>query len=270
MKELNVSFSYKYVNVSGEKHFQEVVFDGGDTDVPALKEYEKKLREAFSGKNGSAFIASQLDLPELFDFVANYEKDSCWHIFAELDFTAKDISDPRSIQDLVVLAGETAEKGWEKFDVLEKITGRIPRKLYLKEIEQINKAYTREIEALNREHSREIDLVNKSGLKELEHLKKNYMKEIDLITGAHEKEAELTSKTHAKELDSMNRTYEKEIDSIKKNLQKDMELMGRKQEMMVAQLRETSEVIDLYLNGDASSDDVEKLLANIKKMVVSL
>jgi len=269
LKELNVVFTYKYVNSNGDKHDQEIVFDSGGINVIKLKEFEKRLIKAFSGKK-NLFNSSQLELPDLFHFVPNYHTDTSMHSYVSLDFTTHEIMDFRAFSELVYLAEEESEKGWKRFDVLEKVTGRVARNVYLKEIETIHKSHTKEIGLLLREHTKSTNQITKNNNKEISQLKNNYAKEIKLLTGVHSKERDMIDKIHTKEIETLKKSYGQELSASIAEHKKSMGIIERKLNKSKEILTESSEMVDLYLDGEASSDDLEKLVTKIKKIKAGL
>jgi len=269
LKELNVVFTYTYVNSNRVRHIQEVVFESGGINVTKLSEFEQRLIKSFSGKK-NLFNAAQLELPDLFYFVPNYEKDTSMHVFTDLDFTTRDVMDFRDISEVVFLAEQESEKGWERFDVLEKVTGRIARNIYLKEIETIHTNHTKEIGQLLREHTKKTNQITKTCNSEIEQIKKNLSKEITLVAKVHEKELDIVHKTHTKELDSLAKSYKQESLALKTEQKKSNGVLERKLKKAKEMLVESAEVIDLYLEGETSSDEIEKLVTKINKIKAGL
>lgn len=259
MDGINISFSYKYTNVRGTKHLSVIVFRGDNISPDALSECEGRITEAFSGKDNTSFIPSQVGIPDIFDYVPIFENDSAWHKYTGCDITNKKATDNRSFTEFTDMVCAAAEAGWEKFDVLEKVTGRISKKKYIKEIETLSKNYTKEL-----------DLLQKNNTKELELLNRNYNKEIETLNKSRTKEIELLKNAHTKETDSLSRIYEKEQETLKKNHLKEMDLLTKKHDKAKNLLSSAGEVINSYLEGEATSDELEKICSDLVKMVAAI
>ncbi len=248
MKNINIVLSYKYVNKNRDTHFENVIFKGGEITIEELKEVEARLVTLLTGKNTDGFIASQVGVQELFDFVPSYEADSSWHRFTGCDFTRKNATDKRSFAEFAKDVMSASQEGWMTFDVLEKKTGRIPRKRYIKEIDQLSNGFTKEIKQLNTLHAKEMVKADKTNANEVMQL----------------------NKSHAKEAKLLNETYTKETLRLKTNHTKEMELMGDKHNKALKLIDDVSEIIGSYMEGEATSDELEKAGKNAKKVIASL
>lgn len=118
MEAKNTIFSYMYRDGSNYKFHGEVVFEGLSDDV-----VERKIRGAMSGFDNKDFIASQVDIPEVFPFPERYgyneQDDHCWHEFFGLEPTQMDVTDEkhRSISSLAEEFEKIGPDGWKEFDV---------------------------------------------------------------------------------------------------------------------------------------------------------
>ncbi len=248
VKDINIVFTYKYVNARRDNHLEDVVFVGGEITINGLREEEERLVTLLTGKNTDGFVASQVGVKELFDFVPSYEADSCWHRFTGCDFTRRKATDKRSFAEFVRDVEAASLAGWEKFDVIEKKTGRISRRKYIGEIDRLSNGFTKEIKQLNTLHAKE-------------------MKQVDM---AHAKEVGQLNKSHAKEVELLNKTYTKEALRLKTNHEKEMELIVEKRSKTLELIAGVTEIIGSYMEGESTSDELEKAGKNARKLMVSL
>lgn len=247
MKKISVALTYRYANSSAE-HRGEVVFKSSDLTEESFKDLQKRMRDCFQSKSRDSFIPSQVDIPDLFDYVPSFENDTYWHKYTGCDISLKAPSDERTFEEFVISVEEAFASGWERFDVLERKTGRIPKRKYQKEIETLSKNYTKEIEQLNKANSKEIDRLTKLHAKEIENVLKNSTKEINQIK----------------------KSYDKEIENIKKSYTKEMDMVEIRHGKSKNLLLETSECIENYFEGEATSEELEKIGKDVKKMVASI
>ncbi len=247
MKEISVVLTYKYAN-SSASHSGEVVFTGSNLTGSDFKDLEKRMRDAFYSKSRDSFIPSQVDIPDLFDYVPSFENDTYWHKFTGCDVSLKKPTDKRDFESFVGDVETASEEGWGRFDVLERKTGRISKKQYQKEIETLSKNYAKEVEQTNKLNSKEIDRLTKAQSKEIENLIKNNSREINQIK----------------------KSYDQEIEKIRKSYVKEMDLVEVRHGKSKKLLLETSECIDNYFDGEATSEELEKIGKDVRKMVASI
>lgn len=247
MKKISVALTYKYANSSSE-HRGEVVFDSSDLTEESFKDLQSRMRDGFYSKSRDSFIPSQVNIPDLFDYVPSFENDTCWHKYTGCDISLKNPTDERTFEEFVTDVEVVTSSGWEKFDVLERKTGRISKKKYQKEIETLSRNYTKEIEQINKANT----------------------KEIDRLTKLHAKEIEIALKNSEKEISQIGKNYDKEIEKIKKSYTKDKEMVETRHEKSKSLLLETSECIENYFEGEATSEELEKIGKDVKKILSSI
>lgn len=247
MKKFGVVLSYKYSN-SASSHRGEVVFKGSDLDEKSFEDLVKRMRDSFHSKSRDSFVASQVGIPDLFDYVASFENDTFWHKYTDCDISVKKHTDERTFEKFVCDVEKAKDEGWEKFDVLERKTGRVSQRKYQKEIETLSKNYTKEIEQINKTNSKEIDRISK----------------------LHAKEIETLSKNSEREINQLKKSFDKEIEKIKKGYTKEMETIEARHEKSKKLLLETSDIIDNYSEGEATSEELEKAGKDVKKMLSSM
>ena len=109
----NVRLNYLYRDASNYKKWGAVIFS--NPDVWSLKKIEGELTACFEEQ--MYFVASQVDIPEVFLFINDYpfsEDDHFFHEYDSSEPTDEDVNDSRgrSIKDFVEQCKLVKRKGW--------------------------------------------------------------------------------------------------------------------------------------------------------------
>lgn len=113
----NTEFNYLYRDASNYKKWGSVIFSGAPDDLEA---FETEFRAFLD--DGDFFIASQVDVPEVFLYAAGgfalNEDDHCFHEFDSFELTDKEPTDEqdRSIMDFFEAVKEANEQSWKVAD----------------------------------------------------------------------------------------------------------------------------------------------------------
>jgi hypothetical protein len=120
----NTSFKYCYQpsNKNPEKALEgEVILSGWiGLDKPNIKTKIERCLE-----DGQYFIASQLNIPELFpwklpsehpSFHAPTNEDHCWHKFSDINPSSNSPTDHRTMQEFLDGLKRADRDGWKVFD----------------------------------------------------------------------------------------------------------------------------------------------------------
>jgi len=129
---MNTAFNYMYRDGGNNKSYGTVVLAGEITEA-------QKERFAKALNEGEYFIASQVDVPEVFlwDPEADYDPDDpstypeelgagkyfiwddmdhSWHEFMDFDTTQAEPTDPRTIEQFVQAFERAKKAGWKEFE----------------------------------------------------------------------------------------------------------------------------------------------------------
>ena len=109
----NIRFNYLYRDASNYKKWGSVIFS--NPDKLSLDDIEGNLTAYFD--NQMYFIASHVDIPEVFLFINDYpfsEDDHFFHEYDSLEITDEDVNDSRgrSIKEFVEQCKLARRKGW--------------------------------------------------------------------------------------------------------------------------------------------------------------
>lgn len=117
----SIKFNYLYRDGSNYKCWGEVIFSNPEN--LATNEIEEKLFDAFLPDK--QFIASQILVPEKFLFTGgNFtEHDHCYHECDCIEFCKEKPTDTlgRSITDFLRAVETASKRGWEAFDILDRV-----------------------------------------------------------------------------------------------------------------------------------------------------
>ncbi len=109
----NVRLNHLYRDASNYKKWGSVIFS--NQDVRILKEIEEELTACFEEQ--MYFVASQVEIPDVFLFIGDYpfsEDDHFFHEYDSLEATDEDVNDSRgrSIKEFVEQCKLAKRKGW--------------------------------------------------------------------------------------------------------------------------------------------------------------
>jgi len=117
----NVKFIYLYRDGANYKSWGEVIFK--NPELMSLPEIESRLIAAFLEDN--LFVASQISILEKFLFLDEKitEYDHCYHEFDCVEICKDNATDSldRSIMDFLHQVELTSKKGWQAFDILDRV-----------------------------------------------------------------------------------------------------------------------------------------------------
>lgn len=111
---MNLQFHYIYRDGSNYKNAGSIILTGVPKDI---KDFEAKLRKAF--ETGEYFIASQIDVPEVFLYTKEYnvdEDDHSWHEFTDITATQEEPNDSRTPAEFLQKVESQAQEGWKTFE----------------------------------------------------------------------------------------------------------------------------------------------------------
>lgn len=109
----NVRLNYLYRDASNYKKWGAVIFS--NPDARALEKIEEELTACFEEQ--MYFIASQVDIPEVFLFISDYpfsDDDHFFHEYDSIERTYEDANDSkgRSISEFVEQCKFVKQRGW--------------------------------------------------------------------------------------------------------------------------------------------------------------
>jgi len=117
----NIKFNYLYRDGGNFKSWGKVIFS--NPEQLTLDEVATKLIDAFLPDK--LFIASQISIPEKFLFANGKftEYDHCFHEFDYLEICQETPTDDlqRSVTDFLKDVELVSKKGWEAFDILDRV-----------------------------------------------------------------------------------------------------------------------------------------------------
>ncbi len=115
-----MKFNYLYRDAGNYKKWGEVNF--ANSEKMTVKEASARLPKAFD--SGSLFIASQIDIPEVFLF-PEWDlslDDHCFHEFFSVELSDESPSDKRgrSIKTFIEEVESESNRGWLAFDPFDR------------------------------------------------------------------------------------------------------------------------------------------------------
>lgn len=114
----NVVFNYLYRDASNYKNYGNIILENPDNLT--IEEATKRIRKTLiCGEN---FIASQIDVPEIFLWLTsefNVEDDHYYHEFSGIEETELSATDERTLSDFISKLEEVGPIGWDEVKVQE-------------------------------------------------------------------------------------------------------------------------------------------------------
>jgi hypothetical protein len=110
----NTKLNYVYRDKDKYEELGSVVLSGRPR--LAIEVFKKAVQAVL--RSGKFFIASQLNIPEVFLWKKGYEisdSDHCWHEFLGLEFTDKAPNDSRTPDQLLTEIAAAHNTGWREF-----------------------------------------------------------------------------------------------------------------------------------------------------------